>query len=124
MRLLHREYFEFYPKFKIFIGANHKPMIKGADHGIWRRIRLVPFNITLDKSEIDKDLPQKLLSELPGILTWAAKGFRDWMAHGLSEPEAVKRATETYHEEMDDLADFMGEVCEISPQASVGTKAF
>ena len=58
------------------------------------------------------------------MLTWAVKGFQDWMAHGLREPEAVKRATETYHEEMDDLADFMAEVCVLPPQASVGTKTF
>ena len=48
VRLLHREYFEYYPEFKVFIGANHKPVIKGADHGIWRRIRLIPFTITLE----------------------------------------------------------------------------
>jgi putative DNA primase/helicase len=124
VRLLYRECFEYYPEFKVFIGANHKPVIKGADHGIWRRIRLIPFNVTLDKDHIDKDLPEKLHSELPGILTWAVKGCQDWMAHGLTEPEAVKRATETYHEDMDDLADFIGEMCEISPQASAGTKTF
>src|SRR5262249_11201045 len=45
-RFLYHEFFEFQPTFKLFLAVNHKPVIKGADHAIWRRIRLVPFNVT------------------------------------------------------------------------------
>ena len=42
-RFLYGEFFNFMPTFKIFMATNHKPVIKGTDHGIWRRIKLIPF---------------------------------------------------------------------------------
>ena len=38
-RFLYGEYFSFKPTFKIFMATNHKPKIRGADNGIWRRIK-------------------------------------------------------------------------------------
>jgi putative DNA primase/helicase len=70
-RFLFREYFEQSPTFKLFIATNCKPEIQGTDHGIWRRIRLIPFDVVLKDEEIDRDLPKKLEAELPGILNWA-----------------------------------------------------
>jgi putative DNA primase/helicase len=34
-RFLYGEFFNFTPTFKIFMATNHKPVIKGTDHGIW-----------------------------------------------------------------------------------------
>jgi len=44
-RFLYGEYFNFQPTFKVFMATNHKPAIRGADHGIWRRIKLIPFTV-------------------------------------------------------------------------------
>ena len=77
-RYLYNEYFEYKPTFKLFIAANHKPDIRGVDHGIWRRIHLIPFNVTIASDDIDRDLPSKLRAELPGILAWAVRGCRQW----------------------------------------------
>ena len=63
-RFLHREFFEFKPTFKIFLAVNHKPRIKGTDHAIWRRIRLIPFTVTIPEEEQDKTLSEKLKGEL------------------------------------------------------------
>src|SRR5262249_15675522 len=65
---LYEEFFEFKPQFKVFLAANHKPVIWGTDHAIWRRIRLIPFTVTIPPDERDTTLPAKLRSELPGIL--------------------------------------------------------
>jgi putative DNA primase/helicase len=118
-RFLHQEFFEFKPQFKIFLAANHKPVIKGNDYAIWRRIRLIPFNVTIPKGERDKQLANKLLQELPGILNWALIGCVKWQQHGLGEPDEVKLATQTYRDEMDILGDFISEVCIKQPFASV-----
>jgi putative DNA primase/helicase len=113
-RFLYGEFFEFLPEFKIFLAVNHKPLIRNTDHAIWRRIRLVPFTVTIPEAERDKDLPEKLRRELPGILTWAVQGCLDWQREGLGMPAAVQRATAEYRAEMDVLDQFLAERCEVA----------
>jgi putative DNA primase/helicase len=115
-RFLFKESFEFKPQFKLFLAANYKPQIRGTDDGIWRRIRLVPFTVTIPPEEVDKNLPQKLVAELAGILAWAVEGCLQWQQTGLGEPQEVLEATADYREEMDVLGDFLGASCTVSPE--------
>lgn len=112
-RYLFQEYFEYKPKMKIFLACNHKPIIRGNDHAIWRRIRLIPFNVRIPDAEQDKDLDRKLRAELPGILAWAVRGCLEWQKQGLGKPEAVKDATDEYRGEMDVLGGFFEDRCVI-----------
>ena len=112
-RFLHREFFEFEPTFKLWLAVNHKPRITGTDHAIWRRIRLIPFNVTIPKNEQDPDLFDKLKAELPGILAWAVEGCKLWLKEGLVQPQAVETATEEYRTESDIIATFIDERCEV-----------
>ncbi|WP_340640635.1 phage/plasmid primase, P4 family [Bacillus atrophaeus] len=121
-RFLRQEYFEFTPEFKVFFTTNHKPIVKGSDEGIWRRIRLVPFTVTIPKDKIDKQLPQKLAAEMPGILRWAVEGCLMWQKDGLTEPEDIRKATEGYREDMDILGPYMEERCVHHPTAKVEAK--
>jgi putative DNA primase/helicase len=121
-RFLNQEYFEFEPLFKIFLGTNHKPVIKGTDHAIWRRIRLIPFNIKIPDEDQDKELLGKLKRELPGILNWVLKGCMAWQRDGLGVPEEVKQATAGYREEMDVIAGFIADRCIEDPGAYVAVK--
>lgn len=110
-RFLRAEFFEFVPQFKLFLATNHRPVIKGTDLGIWRRIRLIPFEVTIPPEKRDKNLLNKLKAELPGILNWTVKGCLKWLSDGLGEPAEVTAATESYRSEMDVLADFLSECC-------------
>lgn len=110
-RFLRQEYFEFIPEFKVFFTTNHKPVIKGTDEGIWRRIKLVPFNLQLPKHKRDLKLPEKLSLEMPGVLNWAVEGCLKWQQSGLKEPEIVAKATGDYKEDMDILGPFLYERC-------------
>jgi len=121
-RFLYSEYFEFKPEFKLFLAANHKPIIRGTDLAIWRRIRLIPFTVTIPPEEQDHRLGEKLKKELPGILAWAVRGCLEWQERGLGLPPQVKAATEAYREEMDILAAFLNERCVISPEAVTPAK--
>jgi putative DNA primase/helicase len=121
-RFLRQEFFEFAPEFKVFFTTNHMPIVKNNDNGIWRRIRLVPFTVTIPKEKIDKELPKKLEKEMSGILKWAVEGCLKWQREGLGEPESVRKATENYREDMDILGPFLKEVCLINPLAKVETK--
>jgi len=109
-RFLYGREFEYIPEFKLWLGANHKPIIRGTDLGIWRRIHLIPFTVQIAAAKIDKGLRNKLLGELPHILKWAVDGCMMWLKDGLEIPECVRTATEEYKQEMDILAQFC-ELC-------------
>ncbi len=110
-RFLNREFFSFKPEFKIWLATNHKPVIRGTDHGIWRRIRLVPYSVTISEAQRDKRLKQKLEAEKSGILNWLLEGCKIWLEHGLGDAEAVRKATESYRKESDALAEFISARC-------------
>jgi putative DNA primase/helicase len=108
-RFLYGNFFQFKPEFKLFLATNHKPNIAGGDHAIWRRIRLIPFNVVIPEKLQDKELPQKLENELPGILNWAIEGCREWQEKGLQTPKKVKATTAEYRDELDTIKTFIDE---------------
>jgi putative DNA primase/helicase len=121
-RFLYSSAFDFKPSHKLWIFGNHKPDIRGTDLGIWRRMRLIPFNVQIGESEIDPQLPVKLLGELPGILNWAVDGCSIWQKQGLSTPHAVTSATTEYRDEEDELGEFIGEKCVVESGAEIEKK--
>jgi putative DNA primase/helicase len=108
-RHLYGEEFEYYPEFKIWCATNHKPVIRGTDLGIWRRIKLIPFEVRIPKEKIDKNLRYNLRSEFPQILYWAVQGAIKWYTDGINEPEIIRQAVNEYKNEMDLLASFIEE---------------
>ena len=118
-RFMRAEYFEFRPEFKLWFGANHKPTVRGTDIAIWRRVKLVPFAVTIPEAERDPDLAGKLREELPGILAWAVEGCRKWVADGLGTCPKVEEHTRVYRCEQDVLGQFLGDECEVTPERGV-----
>ena len=112
-RRLHENFWQFNPTHTLFLATNHRPIIRGTDHAIWRRIRLIPFNVTIPDAKMDKHLIGKLRAEWPGILNWAVRGGLLWQAKGLKTPDRVEAATGIYRREMDVLADFFEDRCEL-----------
>ena len=118
-RFMRQEFFEFSPQFKIWMATNHRPGIWGVDHAIWRRIKLIPFNVTIPDEQQDKNLPRKLRSELPGILAWAVRGCLRWRESGIGEATAVAAATQQYRRDEDVLSDFLEEQCVLAARVQV-----
>ena len=112
-RFLYGEHFTFFPEFKLWLGTNHRPIIKETTHAIWRRICLIPFTKEIPLNMQDKDLLEELRSELPGILNWALDGCLKWQSYGLPDhmPKTIDSATATYRTEMDILSSFLDECC-------------
>jgi len=119
VRRLYADPFEIIPAFKIFLSTNHRPIIRGTDAAIWRRLRLIPFTVTIPDSEQDHLLLDKLSAEAPGILAWAVQGCLAWQREGLGDPEEVRTATAAYRQEMDILGDFLADRCVLEPGAAV-----
>lgn len=110
-RRMRQDFWEFEPTHTVFMAVNHKPTIRGTDTGIWRRIRLIPFTEAIAPADQDKQLPDKLRAELPGVLAWAVEGSLQWRREGLQAPEEVRQATAGYRSEMDVLGDFIADRC-------------
>jgi len=118
-RFMRAEFFDFAPTHKLWIYGNHKPTIQGTDTAIWDRVKLIPFDVEIPKSERDPLLQMKLASELPGILAWAVRGNMLWQRKGIAAPEIVSRATADYQSEQDILGQFLAECCETGIQREI-----
>jgi putative DNA primase/helicase len=111
-RFLFEEYFEYRPQFKVFLASNHKPKANPQDDALWERVRLIPFTVQIPKPDRDKQLEAKLMQQLPGILAWTVRGCLAWQQEdSLGEPAVVLDATQQYRDEMDDIGQFLTEVC-------------
>jgi putative DNA primase/helicase len=112
-RFLYGNEFTFKPQFKIFMATNHKPIIRGTDHGIWRRIKLIPFNVVIPDEKQDRSLGEKLCYEYPQILGWLLQGAKLWYESGLSIPDAMTEAISDYRSEMDLVQKWINDNCDV-----------
>jgi putative DNA primase/helicase len=119
-RRMREDFWEFTPTHHVWLVGNHKPAVVGTDHGIWRRIKLIPFQVVIPEAQQDKKLGAKLAGELPGILNWALAGCLEWQRGGMREPAVVRAATGEYSAEMDQVGRFLDEHCDRGPQFLAG----
>lgn len=108
-RRLYREEFQFRPEFKIVMATNVKPIIKHSDHGIWRRVRMLPFEAQISDDQKDIHLAEKLQAEKAGIFQWALQGAVDWYKNGMPHCKQVEEANKEYRMEMDKMKQFVDE---------------
>lgn len=112
-RFLYGNEFEFTFTGKIFMSANHKPIIRGTDNGIWRRMRVIPFDRVFKEHEQDKDLRNKLMKEAPQILGWLIQGFQEYQKEDLISPKEITTQIADYRSEMDLVQRWINENCEV-----------
>jgi putative DNA primase/helicase len=97
----------FDPTHTLIIHTNYKPRIRGTDEAIWRRVRLVPWLVTIPEEDRDPNLQTKLRAEAPGILRWIVEGARIFLADGWDVPLSVSVATSEYHSGEDVVGRFI-----------------
>ncbi|MCX2934044.1 phage/plasmid primase, P4 family [Mycobacterium sp. CVI_P3] len=113
-RRMRQDFVEFTPSHTPLLITNHLPKVSGDDAAIWRRLRVIPFDIVIPEHEQDHELDTRLQLEADGILTWAITGYREYLDRGLDEPATVRNATDTYHRNSDAIARFIEDECTIS----------
>lgn len=120
VRFLYGEEFPLKPQFKLWIGTNEKPKVKGTNLGIWRRVRLIPFLYTFKDEEKNENFYEEYIKpELSGILKWAIEGCLKWQKEGTEIPDKVKEAINDYRDEMDTIEHFLDDCCLIGDQYTV-----
>lgn len=114
-RHLFKDMFEFRPTGKLTMSVNIRPTVVGKDHGIRRRIKVVPFTQQFPPGR--RGFAEELLAEGPGVLRWLIDGWRLWREDGLGSCPAIEAATTAYFTEMDPIGSFVAECCEANPEA-------
>lgn len=112
-------YIDIKPTWTAFLPTNHKPIVKGDDHGIWRRLILVPFTRNFDEDQTvikDEKRAEKLAQETQGILAWCVRGALMYQQEGFNFPPQIEEARNEYKNDMDLLAEWIEECCEIGPR--------
>jgi len=118
-RFMRQDYFKFARTHKILLITNNLPKVRESKHAIWRRIKLVPFTVTIPEDKQDKHLAEKLKAEWPGILAWAVQGCLEWQRDGLGDPPDVTEATGEYRHNQNPLTEFLEDRCILSAEAQV-----
>jgi putative DNA primase/helicase len=111
-RFMRQDFFDFIPKFKLFVTGNHKPQLNNVDEAMRRRLLLVPFTVQIPIEERDPALPEKLKAEWPAILRWCLEGCLEWQRIGLAPPKIVTDATADYFDDQDLVKQWLDECTE------------
>ena len=120
-RRMREDFWSFDPSHTFVMLTNHRPIVTGTDEGIWRRLRLVPWEVVIPAADRDEELPDTLTRELDAVLAWLVAGYHDWRANGLQDPGKVTAATAAYRDESDAARRFLTQRCLIGPGFSAGS---
>lgn len=109
VRTLFKGYFSFQPQFKAHLSGNAYPSISGSDNGIWRRMAVVPWKVTIPEAEQRdfEEVVSEFTAEAPGILNWLIEGMELYDGEGLHFPPAMVDAAKEYRDEMDPISLFI-----------------
>ena len=121
-RYMRGDFFEAERTFDLILVANHQPAIHSTDEGIWRRVRLIPWEYQIPEAERrpQDEIVAALTDEAPGILNWLLDGLDDWQADHHWMAQQVRATTDTYRADQDILAEFLDERCEMGPRYQCG----
>lgn len=117
-RHLHRDPFEFTPRFTLWLAGNDRPAIPAEDDATWRRVRVVPFEHVVPVERRDPNLKRHLTSDpddLAAVLAWIVAGAQAWQREGLGTCQAVEAATAGYRAEGDALGEWIAARCKLAP---------
>lgn len=111
--------YEIKPQGTIFLACNNLPVIRGSDHGIWRRMKEIPFDYKITNEEKINNFEEILLKEKNGIFLWILIGWKEYKEKKLCEPEILKRINEEYKNNENPITDFCNEFCIIDESQAI-----
>jgi putative DNA primase/helicase len=111
--------FDMRPFSTCWFGTNHMPHTRDFSDALFRRALILQFN-NVFKPELgncDPQLKDKLMGELPGILSLALDAYADALQGGFTVPQSCKDARDEWRLEADQVAQFVDSECEAVPGA-------
>lgn len=111
-RPLYGEFVNFRSYAKLWMAFNNFPQINDSSHGMWRRVRVIPFR---RQFPVDPQLFPILRQELPGVLNWFIEACLEYQRYGVPRSASVAEFTESCRIEADVVSQFVREWCEVDP---------
>lgn len=104
--------------------GNHRPIVRETGEGVWRRLLLIGWPVTIPEERRDPDLLSKLKTEGAGVLNWALAGLADYLsnANRLRIPISVCESTAGYRSEQDIVGGWLEEEMALVADARIETK--
>jgi phage/plasmid-associated DNA primase len=107
----------------LILHTNHLPRLQSVDHGVVRRVAIIPFNATISEKDKRTDFAEEMInSEGPAILAWMIDGaVRFYSNHmTIQKPTAVLEASKAYIEGEDLILRYIESNCRLGE----GAKAY
>ena len=104
--------------------ANNRPRFHDRSSGLWRRMILMPFRVTIgDEERIDgMDKPEwwRAKGELEGMFLWALEGLKRLRRHRrFTRSDVCEEAAAGYRLESNPACQFLDDKCEADPEGKV-----
>jgi P4 family phage/plasmid primase-like protien len=115
------------PTARLMVAVNTRPRFSDRSRGIWRRMKLIKFDVEITREKRIKGLDKieywERSGELPGILNWALRGLARLRAqNGFTESESENQEIEDYKEEVNPARAFLSEYVEETTSGKIATK--
>ncbi|KAF0202242.1 MAG: hypothetical protein FD170_1968 [Bacteroidetes bacterium] len=112
-RLPYMEPFIIYDYAKLIFNLNELPREVEHTNAYFRRLLIIPFEVTISEADQDKQLAKKIIeTELSGVFNWVLEGLKRLLQNKkFTESQATDKAREAYKLESDSVALFINEMC-------------
>lgn len=112
----YKDPFHFVPSHQVVLYTNHLPKVGANDDGIWRRLKVIPFNAKIKGNSDIKNYADYLFDNAgPAIMKWIIEGAEkvSQSDHKVDDPKVVRDAVAAYREDNDWLGHFLSDCCEV-----------
>lgn len=112
----YKDPFHFVPSHQVVLYTNHLPRVGANDDGIWRRLKVIPFNAKIKGNSDIKNYADYLYEKAaPAIMKWIIEGAEkvSQSDHKVDDPKCVSDAVAAYREDNDWLGHFISECCDL-----------
>ena len=112
----YKDPFHFVPSHQVVLYTNHLPKVGANDDGIWRRLKVIPFNAKIKGNSDIKNYADFLYEKAaPAIMKWIIEGAEKVSKtdHKVDDPKCVKDAVAAYREDNDWLGHFLTDCCDV-----------
>lgn len=112
----YKDPFHFVPSHQVVLYTNHLPKVGANDDGIWRRLKVIPFNAKIKGTSDIKNYADYLYDNAsPAIMKWIIEGAEKVSKtdHKVDDPKCVRDAVAAYREDNDWLGHFINDCCDV-----------
>lgn len=112
----YKDPFHFVPSHQVVLYTNHLPKVGANDDGIWRRLKVIPFNAKIKGNSDIKNYADYLYEKAaPAIMKWIIEGAQkvSQSDHKVDDPKCVRDAVAAYRDDNDWLGHFINDCCDV-----------